>query len=495
MAVSDVTVTDDIVTERAVVHDLVCPQRNDLFGRKIIRLDYDEITDGNLLEALGKALAIHDMNARDIQYLWDYYRGKQPILSRVKNVRSDICNKIVVNVANEIVSFKVGYQAGEPIMYISRSADEGVMDGIMKLNSYMFAENKASQDQEVVEWQMVCGVANRMVLPDPEGEEDECPFEMYTLDPRRSFVAYSTDLGDRPLMGVKFRRTEKGREYTVYTETDVYTVAGGEIKNREANVWGIIPIFEYPANHARLGAFEIVLPLLDALNNCSSNAMDGIEQQIQAFLKFVNCEIDSDGMNELRELGAIMIKSVQGMNADVDVVNNDLNQDQTQTLKNDLYQHILTICGMPNRNGGTSTSDTGSAVIFRDGWETAESRAKDFEHIFKRSEKKMLRLVLKICKELNGDGLKLSDIDMKFTRRNYENIQSKSQVLVSMLGCAKIHPKLAFAHCGMFSDPESAWEMSEKYYTEEMEKWQVQQVDESGGGDLYEAPQDGRDEA
>ena len=41
----------------------------------------------------------------------------------------------------------------------------------------------------------------------------------------------------------------------------------------------------------------------------------------------------------------------------------------TQTLKNDLYQTILTICGIPNRNGGSSTSDTGNAVIFRDGWE------------------------------------------------------------------------------------------------------------------------------
>ena len=59
---------------------------------------------------------------------------------------------------------------------------------------------------------------------------------------------------------------------------------------------------------------------------------------------------------------------------------------------------------------------------------------------------------------------------MQFTRRNYENIQSKSQVLVSMLGQSKVHPRLAFEHSGLFSDPESAYQMSMKYSEEQAKK-------------------------
>ena len=59
---------------------------------------------------------------------------------------------------------------------------------------------------------------------------------------------------------------------------------------------------------------------------------------------------------------------------------------------------------------------------------------------------------------------------MKFTRRNYENIQSKAQVLDTMLSNPKIHPQLAFQHSGMFSDAESAYSMSMKYYEEQQEK-------------------------
>ena len=247
----------------------------------------------------------------------------------------------------------------------------------------------------------------------------------------------------------------------------------------KAHALDCIPIFEYPANNARLGAFEIVLPLLDAINNIESNRLDGMEQTIQAFIKFVNCDITADDFKELKDLGAIKVKSVDGANADVDVVTNELNQDQTQTLKEDCYNAILTICGMPNRNGGTSTSDTGAAVLLRDGWSLAEARAKDSEHIFKRAEKKMLKLVLRICRDLSdGVDLKLKDIDMKFTRRNYEAIQSKSQVLISMLEQPKIHPLLAFEHSGLFTDPETAYALSMKYYDEQMEKWQPVEVNE-----------------
>jgi SPP1 family phage portal protein len=281
-------------------------------------------------------------------------------------------------------------------------------------------------------------------------------------------------------MGVKYSTDEFGiRTYSIYTDTQCFLVVGDQLKEASDHGLGVVPIFEYPANNARLGSFEIVLPLLDAINNIESNRMDGVEQFIQAFVKFINCDITKEDFEALKDLGAIKVKSADGQQADVDIVTNELNQQQTQTLKDDAYQAILTICGMPNRNGGSSTSDTGSAVLLRDGWSLAESRAKDSELMFKRSEKEVLRLVLRVCDTLADLKLKLKDIDMKFTRRNYDNIQSKSQVLVSMLQQPKVHPLLAFTHCGLFSDPESAYTMSNAYYEEQMEKWEPVDVDDT----------------
>ena len=440
-------------------------------GRRIIKSSVSEITDTNVVDVLTKALTTHEFNRSEIDYLWNYYRGKQPIINRVKENRPEICNKIVENRANEIVSFKVGYLCGEPIQYVSRNGDENTVSSINSLNEMMFAEDKATQDQEIVEWQMICGTAFRLVLPDEPGEEDEAPFEMYTLNPRDTFIVYSNEVGNKPIMAVKYSKDDNEiYHYSIYTENHYYLVEDGILKESKPHALDMIPIFEYPANNARLGSFEIVLPLLDAINNVESNRIDGIEQVIQAFIKFVNCDITADDFEALKELGAIKVKSVDGQAADVGIVSTDLNQDQSQTLKEDLYNAVLTICGMPNRNGGTSTSDTGAAVLLRDGWSLAEARAKDSENVFKKSEKKMLKLVLRICRDLTTLDLFLKDIDMKFTRRNYEAIQSKSQVLIQMLQQPKIHPQLAFQHSGMFSDAESAYTMSMKYYEEQQAK-------------------------
>lgn len=442
-----------------------------MFGRRVIKSSVTEITDENVVEVLLKALSIHALNRSEIDYLWEYYKGKQPILNRTKEVRPEICNRIVENRANEIVSFKVGYLCGEPIQYVGKSGEESVTAAITRLNELMFAEDKASQDQEIVEWQMICGTAFRLVLPDARGEEDESPFELYTLDPRDTFVVYSNEIGNKPLMAVKYSKDDNEiTRYSIYTENRYYLVEDSILKESTPHALNMIPIFEYPANNARLGSFEIVLPLLDTMNNITSNRMDGVEQVVQAFIKFINCDITKEEYEEFLTLGAIKVKSVDGANADVGVVTTDLNQTQTQTLKEDCYNSILTICGMPNRNGGSSTSDTGAAVLLRDGWSLAEARAKDSENMFKKAEKKMLKLVLRICRELSDFDIALKDIELQFTRRNYENIQSKSQVLTTMLDNPKIHPLLAFQHSGLFIDPERAYAMSVKYYEQEQAK-------------------------
>lgn len=464
----------------------------EMYGRRVITTDAPEITDANIVAELTEAMNTHIKNRAEIDYLWNYYRGKQPILQRKKTVRPEICNKIVENRANEIVSFKVGYLCGEPIQYVGRNGDESVSQAITDLNEMMFSENKATQDKEVVEWQMICGTAYRLVLPDTRGEEDDAPFEMFTLDPRDTFVVRSSEVGNKPMFAVKYRTDrENNRICSVYSANHYWRIINDKIAESKAHALGMIPIFEYPANNARLGAFEIVLPMLDAINNVASNRMDGIEQFIQSFIKFVNCDIDEEQFKALKEMGAIKVKSVDGSVADVSIVTQELNQMQTQTLVDYLYQTVLTICGMPNRNGGSSTSDTGAAVIMRDGWSLAESRAKDSELMFKQAEHEVLKLILRIIRDTTGlsseiSGLKLKNISLQFTRRNYENVQSKAQVLTSMLQQNKVHPRLAFEHSGLFTDPESAYQLSMKYYKEEAQKMMSTQnpTDEEGKDDV-----------
>ena len=444
-----------------------------LYGRKPIYTDVEEITSQNVCEVLDDLMPTQQTNSNDIDYLYNYYKGNQDILNRIKDVRPEINNLIVVNRAKEIVDFKTGYLIGSPIVYTPRIADEKISEGVNLLNDYMVSEDKYSEDTNLINWIHICGVGYRLILADKIGEEDQAPFEIYTLDPRSTFVIRKNDITKKPLAGVTYVTLTDGSTvvYTVYTATEVFKIQDGKIIERDTHLLGNIPIVEYIGNDARMGAFEPCISLLDAINLCESDRQNAIAQFVQALMVFKNVDINNETFAGLREYGAVSIPG----DADIKYIADELSQTQTQTLVDDMYDSVLTICGMPARSGSgaASTSDNGVAVMLRNGWSNAEAVAKTTEAMFKRSEKDLLKLVVNIVNSAPGNEiseLKQSDIDIHFSRRNYENIQEKSQVLITLLNNPKVHPLLAFQYSGMFPDPDEAYLMSKEYWEAEEEK-------------------------
>lgn len=448
-----------------------------LQGRREILSPAERITRGNLVFELGRALGVHAANAAEIDYLWKYMRGQQPILSRKKKVRPEICNKIVENHASEIAQFTSGYFLGEPLTYVRRGTREGSGDEIGQLNSYMSFEDKASHDKDLSMWMAVCGIGYRMVIPQSGAAEEDfdAPFAIDTPDPRTTFVVYNSGFGHRPLMAVRqVWRTmgstdEDNGDFVCcgYTETDYFEVHNGSILRFEPHSLGSIPIIEYRLNMSRMGSFEPAIPLLNAINSIQSNRCDGLEQFVQSFLKFKNCEIDEEGIKKLREMGAIAVKTVSGIDGDVTIVSDELDQVQTQSLVDYLYDQVLTICGMPTTTkGGASTSDTGAAVFLRDGWSQCEARARDTELLFKKSEKLFLRIVLRILRTVTDFSLSLAEVECKFTRRQHDGLQTKTQALLAMLQ-AGLHPQVCIATSGLFNDPTDVYEQSRDF----LRKW------------------------
>lgn len=441
------------------------------FGRRKIKVKADKVDRSNLIQILGKVIPTHEKNSAECEHLYNVYRGMQPVLNRTKDVREEINNKVLANHANEIVSFKVSYLLSEPIAYVSRGS-EGNTDKVALLNELMFMNNKAARDKEIADDFTICGHAYRMALPNPVSGEDEPPFCIYTLDPRTTFVVYSTGLGEKPLCAVKYVCTQYAESpddseivYSVYTPTTYFEVKKNEIIEEKPHALGMIPIFEYVNNNARIGAFEVVETLLDAINTLASNRVDATEQAVQALMVFLNCEISAEDYDSMRKKGAVKIKSADGINADIKMLSADFMQADQQVLMDALYDEVLRITGMPSQSmGNSSDSSNNGAVIVRNGWYNAEARAKDTELLWRESEGNFLKLILKMCRDLGVVDLKLSEVTEKFTRRNYEDLQVRSQVLTTMLSNEKIAPRLAFAHCGMFVDSEEAFKESMVWY-------------------------------
>lgn len=442
----------------------------DLHGRRMILSDYkeDELDETTIAKILADKFYIHEANIADYDYLDGYYRGIQPILGKKKVVRDTINHIVLENNAFFAVEFKKSYVFGEPIQYVQRG--DSANSEILRLNSYMLAEDKQTKDSDLAEWLYKAGVCPRIILSEKENEES--PFSIYNLDPRNSFVVYNNGLGNKPLFGVSyFTKDDGSTQGTIYTKNKVYSFEGGagkfEVKYQDIHMLKRVPILEYTLNKSRMGIIEVVISLLDVLNDIDSNDMDAIDQFVQSLVVFVNNDIDAETFKELMDLGAVKVKTENpSMPADVKLLTNDLNHADTKVYYDRIYNQMLTIVGIPSKNDKASGGDTGQARLLGEGWTMADERAKQDENSFKKTAREELKIILEICKKRIASGIKnleIKDVDIKFTRNKTDNMLVKAQSLMN-LKTAQVAPDIAMTVCGLFSDPNETYYKSKAYY-------------------------------
>ena len=426
------------------------------YGRTIIYTNQNRIDESNIVQELDKALVFHTQNATEIEYLDRYYRGDQPILYRKKEVRPEVNNKVVENIALFIVETKTSEMVGEPIQFVLRGTDENKSRQIAELNSIMESEDKAFYDIELCRWRSICGTAYRFIGTNEASNEpllDESDFFISVEDPRNTFVVYHNN--GRPAFSCQIRKTTEGNNlYFCYTKGEWFEIVGGEIVNRGVNGNFAIPVIEYPNNERRLSDIELSITLTDEINKMSSDRANGIEQFVASWVKFVNVDVDLETFRSLRSEGALVVKSNNGSDnkADVDIMSQELNQTESQVAVNDLFEKLLIIHGLADRQTNTG-GDTGSAVTLRNGFYSMEKRSELAEPIFKRAERNALRIILNRLRINKQFTLVPSDVEIKISRTKSDNMQMKAQVL-QMLLQSGVKYERALKTIGLFADPE-----------------------------------------
>lgn len=437
------------------------------FGRKIAYTGVDQITPQNVAQVLSDTIGIHNRNRTLMDYLYRYYKGDQPILYREKLVRPEVNNKVVENHALETVKFKAGQIYGEPIQYVckKKKASEETNEQVDRLNDYLDEANADARNIQLGIYQSAVGTAYKAILKEDEWTKDGDlpPFRIFIPSPQDVYIVYSSVTG-KPMLSVQILKDEDNQQYyQCYSSRQYFKIQNGSVTESGINGFGGIPIIEYPNNHDRLSDIEIAITMYDAINKYQSDRLNGVEQFVQALMKFKNCEIDEAEFVKMVKLGAVSVKDVgNGTQSDVDLMTAELNQSESQVAKDDIYNNMLIVEAMPNRQSNTG-GDTGNAVYLRNGWDFSERDAKLVEAFTKEAEKASARIILNIIRKTSMDvNISTRDFDVKITRNPTDNMLVKAQAL-DYLFKNKIHPLIALITCGLFSDPQKVYEMSLPY--------------------------------
>lgn len=431
------------------------------YGRKIAYTNVSQITPDNIVAVVGSCIGCFNYNKTVIEYLWNYYKGDQPVHYREKTANEDINNRVSENHAYELVQFKVGQTYGEPIQFISRRDDDAINKAVDELNDYMADANKQEKDIKAGEWQSATGTSFKAIQ---FTGDKELPFRIVAPNPINTFVIYNEST-EEPMLAVQELKDETGENYKLcYTKSHECKLKNGKVLDWKLHGFGDIPIVEYPNNHERLSDIELVIDLLDAINNMQSNRMDSIQQFVEYWVKFVNCEIDKETFEEMKLSHALTVKSNNKDNkADVEIMTQELNQSESQVAKKDLWDNALAILAIPNKEGNTG-GDTQGAVELRNGWDFSKTRTKLKDPVVKSAEKRIAKVVLNVIRVKGKEELKIGirDFDVQINHSPTDNLVVKCQALQYLLQCG-IHPLVAIKTVGLWGDAEKTFLESQPY--------------------------------
>ena len=451
----------------------------------LLSLDNDSLIK-TVIGLMPDIMTIHDQNKTDTQTLWNYYLGKQDILDKQKYTREEINNKKVENWAWALVDFKKNWLVGDPIQYTM--ANNNANEEIQVLNNYAKYEDKDAIDQEIIEDVYVCGRGFRFIKKDTVTEDDEAPFSAFNIKRDNCEVIYSSEMGNEQLFSIVetemqeaiTKVDENGNEVNSWLQYSEYTVYFRDrffILTNKTGTFQLKPnteiqpiilnehlVTEYYINRDRISLIEIGKDLFDGINQLESDDFDDLDQFVNAIMVFTNADIDEDGLAEMKELGAIKIKSTENKKASVDTIANRLNATDTQVFYTRLLTSLHQILGVPmaTDNGSVTSGDTGRAKLTGQGYTSSGIRAKTDQTMIKRCDRKALKVILKICRQAENSqikDLKVSDVDIKFNIDKSENLLTKSEALQILIGMG-VPKEYAVPLVNLFGDPTAvvnAW--------------------------------------
>lgn len=467
-----------------------------LFGRRVITTSLlpdnmqplgfvgKTLNRDTLVDDLNHALMDHQRNAFECHRLSEIHRGKQSILSRTRDSR--VNNRVVINYAQAFTRDIVGYTYGKPIQYVPRKSK--FSKEVDLLNDFMAAEEKFSLDCEIANTQSITGTAYRAIMPDIL--RDEVPFELITLEPDRTFVAYSSFNRNRPVYGYTrcdIRDAGGKVEYIhqIYTNNTCYVywnktkfgVKAEDFKSESLHALGSVPIIEYPNNQWRIGDWECCVGLFDAINSLASDSINDVEQTVLSYLAIFGVEVEEAKKQGIQSgnTRVLVFPGTPGVNQDAKFLTAQLDGQSSQLLRSYLEEALRTVVGVPDRKTrGGGGGDTGDAVKLRDGWADMEVVARNKETFTSTAERRMLKIALNILSpKYVPQEMSVTDVDIKFSRNKTDNLQTKVQSFATLISTKKISPVDALSIVDITTDEAEIVKKGEEYWDSQQEAEQI----------------------
>ena len=375
---------------------------------------------------------------------------------------------------SEIVDFKTGYFAGNPIAYSYSDTRESLQDtggadqeeaareqASKCLTDFVTRSNLFDVDMECTKYASICGYAGRLFYIDPEGEE-----RVMVVPPNETIILSGTRDITRPDYGVRYYTVQDlGGAETVkaefYDENFIYYAQGLlgalHIVDKRPNLFGGCPLQGIPNNREMLGDAEKVLSLIDAYDRALSDANNEVDAFANAYMVFENVDISEEEIHRAQQSGAIQFFS-GGAEGKVYFLTKEINDGFIEHHLDRLEENIYRFSKTPNLSDEAFGTASGVSLKFK--LTGLEAKCGMFEAKMISAGAYMFRLLARVWekKRVRFDPLQ---VVMEFSRNFPADIAGEAQ-MVQQLIAAGLPKRVAYGQLSFVDDVDYVMQLIER---------------------------------
>lgn len=327
--------------------------------------------------------------------LFEYYRGNHyAIMHQKGKAKFKPDNRIVVNLPKQLVKSYVGYFAGEaPVINVTANSDneetkseiESADADLKYFNRNNNINHFFSQEAKYVD---IFGRSYAIVYQNELGDT-----RVAAMDPRDGFVVYSDDVAAEPLFAVRYRNVQDmGKVFAdVYAYKKTYdpdenqinvlhgqnlqklnvpvsvsTTNDGYIQFEDVNTpYGRLPVIEFMADDERMGLYEDIISIIDAVDSAISEKKNDVDYFGDAILKIINLIMDEDDEADLRDRRILngTATGESAANVQADFLAKPTADETQENLITRLIEMIYDISGVVNLNDKDFTNASSGKAL------------------------------------------------------------------------------------------------------------------------------------
>jgi len=430
--------------------------------------------NGIPVELLYKIINKHIPNRKYNNKLYNRYRNVNngiPIFERQPRFEEEnpINNKVNNDFFSEIVDFKTGYFAGEPITYGYSQTDESlnvtgseedIKNAIKVITDFTTRNNMYGVDMEITKLASIYGYSGRLFYIDTQGNERVMPIQGY-----ETIILSNTSISE-PEFAIRYFSTKdiNGVEkWTVefYDSTNIYTYTGYlnhlEYIDTKPHMFDYCPLQGIANNMELLGDAEKVLTLIDDYDKVLSDNSNEVEAFVHAYLIFENIVLDEETIRKGQKAGSFIFPSMGTQQGRAYFLTKNINDSFTEHHLERLQNNIYRFSKTPNLNDNQFNNASGISLKFK--LHGLETKCGMFEAKVMDAAQYMWKL---LCSSWGKRGNKIDplQITMSFNRNFPLDLQSEAQAVQSLIA-AGLPKSTAFEQLSFIDDVDYVMQLIE----------------------------------